>query len=122
MTIEIVDSEQEENTISVENEKVWVDTTTMLEIMGVSKSTLYKRIDKNDFMSESPFRRLLFLRRQPSIANVSDTGLGAPPARNDVTTGKDGRVGFAERESSSGKGVRSIYVRKGLRNFRIRQP
>ena len=35
MTIEIVDSEQEENTTSVNNEKVWVDTTTMLEIMGV---------------------------------------------------------------------------------------
>ena len=52
MTIEIVDSEQEENTISVENEKVWVDTTTMLEIMGVSKSTLYKRIDKNEVESE----------------------------------------------------------------------
>ena len=52
MTIEIVDSEQEENTISVGNEKVWVDTTTMLEIMGVSKSTLYKRIDKNEVESD----------------------------------------------------------------------
>ena len=52
MTVEIVDSEQEENISSVENEKVWVDTTTMLEIMGVSKSTLYKRIDKNEVESE----------------------------------------------------------------------
>jgi len=52
MTVEIVDSEQEENTSSMENEKVWVDTTTMLGIMGVSKSTLYKRIDKNEVESE----------------------------------------------------------------------
>ena len=52
MAIEMVDSEQEQNTTSVENGKTWVDTPTMLEIMGVSKSTLYKRIDKDEVESE----------------------------------------------------------------------
>ena len=52
MAIEMVDSEQEQNITSVEDGKTWVDTPTMLEIMGVSKSTLYKRIDKGEVESE----------------------------------------------------------------------